>query len=1313
MNKEGVDSSVSKDHGRGYVDTGAPGVPVQADGNGLAFRKFLECTIRHNYNSLDHFSSGKTLADIMSESDQTGCVSTAFLKPLEIDGTLLKTPRNNSRRSITISADVSTEEVSHLSEGYSSISGSEDQSDAEDSKPRKGLMGTMRRASLRVKRRISTSKLFSSQSDQDSDNASVEDSSWQSASDTEGSVPKVEKKRPGSLTFSRLSTMRLGRGHSGKFTPMSTDLRYFEELLNKTKLDELILIEMFTCLSAGPENYEVKLGDEALGKSNRYYLERTGRCPDFIKPVSGDQLLSLNILFLTDGMKAPVDSMARNNIIDLLGHDAFKKYFSVLEKYKVSLPSGFAEAVESKRLAIRNALVRNKEITKLELLEIVEPLWHAHYVTAFEHPDLMSRYHSLRVDSPMLSNVISPATQSENYKKAFDEQKEINKIRKSLIDGDFKPFMALRSDRSREVVINGIKPKERKSNANLRALIATYLKTVNSLHEKLDLSYFGFSEDEMSSFLRMHSGRLTELQLGNNDSTDNQFIIKLSSLSGLKRLGLTLTPISAINSSLSITDLDLSYTAVNNSIFGQLTSRCQNLKFLNLSHTDVTQIQSTIKVVSLDIRGCEVDESILPALMEHATALKSLKISSSRLTKININYFNFLAELDISDCKNLLAIVSEPLKNIRRSIVKIDKLINIAVLRELTVYNSPVLKKIDVEDTAGLCALYISQNPELIELHLASGRVMPALSIMALNDNPKLKILNVNPAKNLVFSVRNSCNIKTQLNDVLCRSLLSQALVRRIENMDATALSVLLRVKENAYDWAVKEYGEAVFTLVAAPRLNATNANLCKADFSYADLTEADFSSADLSGAIFHRTNLTGARFGCLPFLFGHKKNVTSLAETSDGKLFVSADTSGLVILRDQTEVLLELDLDKPVSAMAFSPDKTRLAIAVDSIHQNPLTKAGFKDFNTFIAAIDPSKRGSRAEIQKYYLEIYDLTKLNEKQFNLISTTFLHSAEITRLVYSNDGKYIISSSEDGDIKILRVGKEKDTLHKNLLKDRKCPVCSIAAHPKNPQLVTAHEDGSLILWNYFTGANLEVLDSPVKEAKPAVRALVWSPNAKFLVSGGDDRVVRIWTQPLAKWKCEKLLIGHNAGVQCVAIDPQGKYIFSGDARGQKGEHSLIVWDATSGEMLRRISIEMGVYALSVDHLPLYEDGITSLIVRVASAGSLISRYIFRCDNMTYSLERADMSTKLNLTNVRMTKVIGLSEEQKLVLQMLGVEFDVHAEPPSSARSHPLSARSQSSRRVNSSTFFELPSQDVLPVEDKQDSEMSGPNNSNNY
>ena len=67
----------------------------------------------------------------------------------------------------------------------------------------------------------------------------------------------------------------------------------------------------------------------------------------------------------------------------------------------------------------------------------------------------------------------------------------------------------------------------------------------------------------------------------------------------------------------------------------------------------------------------------------------------------------------------------------------------------------------------------------------------------------------------------------------------------------------------------------------------------------------------------------------------------------------------------------------------------------------------------------------------------------------------------------------------------------------------------------------------------------------------VNSVAYSPDGRYIVSGSNDRTIKIWDGE----KCIKTLEGHNYSVNSVAYSPDGRYIVSGSDDG-----TIKIWDA---------------------------------------------------------------------------------------------------------------------------------------------------------
>jgi len=78
----------------------------------------------------------------------------------------------------------------------------------------------------------------------------------------------------------------------------------------------------------------------------------------------------------------------------------------------------------------------------------------------------------------------------------------------------------------------------------------------------------------------------------------------------------------------------------------------------------------------------------------------------------------------------------------------------------------------------------------------------------------------------------------------------------------------------------------------------------------------------------------------------------------------------------------------------------------------------------------------------------------------------------------------------------------------------------------------------------------------------VDAVAVSPDDKYIVSGSDDKSVRVWDASTGSELKE--LKGHTNWVTSVAFSPDGKHIVSGSR-----DKSVRVWDASTGSELKEL------------------------------------------------------------------------------------------------------------------------------------------------
>lgn len=210
-----------------------------------------------------------------------------------------------------------------------------------------------------------------------------------------------------------------------------------------------------------------------------------------------------------------------------------------------------------------------------------------------------------------------------------------------------------------------------------------------------------------------------------------------------------------------------------------------------------------------------------------------------------------------------------------------------------------------------------------------------------------------------------------------------------------------------------------------------------------------------------------------------------------------------------------------------------------------------------------------------------------------------HGSLVSSLVFSGDGKTLISASYDDTIRFWDTASGKEV--RRLSRPIDGQVWCIAISPDGQTLAVGGSDHFLHLYSLPTGEKLRrcgfrgglggfnsVTFSPdgstvaagsivkkvgvwavhtgeerleLREHQDRVNSVAFSPDGKLLVSGGMDKVVRVWDIPSGNLVRE--LKGHEGGITSVAFTSNQETLVTAGSDG-----SIRLWDPATGALVRK-------------------------------------------------------------------------------------------------------------------------------------------------
>lgn len=264
--------------------------------------------------------------------------------------------------------------------------------------------------------------------------------------------------------------------------------------------------------------------------------------------------------------------------------------------------------------------------------------------------------------------------------------------------------------------------------------------------------------------------------------------------------------------------------------------------------------------------------------------------------------------------------------------------------------------------------------------------------------------------------------------------------------------------------------------------------------------------------------------------LFGKQGSVRAIDYSPDGKYIVSASEDCSIQMWDATPktYVFEPRIDKRIIDLW---DGRQIGLPMIG-HTDDILSVAFNNNGKYI--VSSSWDGT--------IRVWDA----KTRLQIGKTLVGHEDRVWSAHFSPDDKYIVSASADNtvriwDVKLMKVWK--------LLVGHTGGVNTASFSPDGKFVISASWDETIRVWDVKTG---EQLGSPINGHNDGVLSAVYSPDGKYIVSASADKTIRIWNANTRR-PINEPLIGHTDCVFSAFFTPNGEHIISA------GDNTVRIWD----------------------------------------------------------------------------------------------------------------------------------------------------------
>ncbi|XP_028988356.1 cilia- and flagella-associated protein 52 isoform X2 [Betta splendens] len=209
-----------------------------------------------------------------------------------------------------------------------------------------------------------------------------------------------------------------------------------------------------------------------------------------------------------------------------------------------------------------------------------------------------------------------------------------------------------------------------------------------------------------------------------------------------------------------------------------------------------------------------------------------------------------------------------------------------------------------------------------------------------------------------------------------------------------------------------------------------------------------------------------------------------------------------------------------------FGPESGRLMLIIHNAHRMGVTAiAGTRDCKRIVSG------GGEGQVRVW--------ELHSSGHQLLETMKEHKATVTCIKIKSDDKMCVTASSDGACiiwDIVRFLSLQMVIANTMFR-------TVCYHPEEYQIITSGTDRKVAYWDVYDGAALRELEA---SKSGAINGMDISQDGKYFVTGGDDKLVKVWDY--MEGVVTHMGIGHGGSIVSVKICSNSRTLISTSADG---------------------------------------------------------------------------------------------------------------------------------------------------------------------